>query len=69
MIRNQSPDQLDDFRMLTYAEAAELLKVDKRTIRRRVAKGRYSAYGDGPGKRILFRSIVADVQQHSTGAH
>jgi excisionase family DNA binding protein len=35
--------------MLTYAEAAALLKVDKRTVRRRIADGRYTAYGDGSG--------------------
>jgi excisionase family DNA binding protein len=52
-------------RMLTYAEAAALLKVDKRTVRRRVADGRYSAYGDGSGKRILYRSILADIERSS----
>ena len=50
-------------RMLKYAEAADLLKVNKRTIRRRVAAGRYVAYGDGSGKRILYSSIVADIQR------
>jgi excisionase family DNA binding protein len=50
-------------RMLTYAEAAALLKVDKRTVRRRVADGRYTAYGEGSGKRILYRSILADIQR------
>lgn len=49
--------------MLTYAEAAELLRVDKRTVRRRVAAGRYTAYGEGCGKRILYSSIVADIQR------
>lgn len=52
-------------RMLTYAEAATLLKVDKRTVRRRVAEGRYTAYGQGSGKRILYRSILADIQRTS----
>ncbi|HEU5097592.1 MAG TPA: helix-turn-helix domain-containing protein [Roseiflexaceae bacterium] len=50
-------------RMLKYAEAAALLKVDKRTVRRRVADGRYVAYGDGSGRRILYSSIVADIQR------
>jgi excisionase family DNA binding protein len=53
----------NDARMLKYAEAAVLLKVNKRTIRRRVADGRYVAYGDGSGKRILYSSIVADIQR------
>jgi excisionase family DNA binding protein len=52
-------------RMLTYAEAAALLKVDKRTVRRRVSARRYIAYGDGSGKRILFSSILADIERHS----
>ena len=55
---------LEAAQMLTYAEAAALLKVDKRTIRRRVAGGRYIAYGDGSGKRLLLRSIIADIQRH-----
>jgi excisionase family DNA binding protein len=55
--------------MLTYAEAAALLKVDKRTIRRRVADGRYTAYGQGCGKRILLRSILADIQRACTEVH
>ena len=54
-------------RMVTYAEAAALLKVDKRTIRRRVADGRYIAYGEGSGKRIKFDSILADIQRNSSG--
>jgi excisionase family DNA binding protein len=56
---------LDPMRMLKYAEAAELLKVDKRTIRRRVAAGRYIAYGDGSGKRLLYSSILADIERNS----
>jgi excisionase family DNA binding protein len=51
--------------MLTYAEAAELLRIDKRTVRRRVAEGRYTAYGEGCGKRILYSSIVADIERAS----
>jgi excisionase family DNA binding protein len=58
-------DALEDLRMLKYKEAADLLKVDKRTIRRRVAAGRYVAYGEGSGKRILYRSIKADIQRGS----
>ena len=54
--------------MLTYKEAADRLKVNKRTIRRRVAAGRYMAYGDGSGKRILCESILADIQRNSNGA-
>jgi excisionase family DNA binding protein len=57
---------LEAAQMLTYAEAAALLKVDKRTIRRRVAGGRYLAYGDGSGKRLLFTSIIADIQRRTT---
>jgi excisionase family DNA binding protein len=53
--------------MLTYKEAADKLKVNKRTIRRRVAAGRYTAYGDGSGKRILRESILADIERNSTG--
>ncbi len=58
---------LESARMLKYAEAAALLKVDKRTVRRRVADGRYVAYGDGSGKRILYSSIVADIQRPRGG--
>jgi excisionase family DNA binding protein len=54
--------------MLTYKEAADQLKVNKRTIRRRVAAGRYMAYGDGSGKRILSESILADIERNSHGA-
>jgi excisionase family DNA binding protein len=54
--------------MLTYKEAADRLKVNKRTIRRRVTAGRYLAYGDGSGKRILCESILADIQHKSNGA-
>lgn len=54
--------------MLTYKEAADKLKVNKRTIRRRVADGRYVAYGDGSGKRILAESILADIESNSNGA-
>jgi excisionase family DNA binding protein len=54
---------LEAARMLKYAEAAALLNVHKRTVRRRVADGRYTAYGDGSGKRILYSSIVADIQR------
>ncbi len=56
----------DEARMLTFDEAAELLRVNKRTIRRRVAEGRYLAYGEGSGKRLLYRSILADIQQNSS---
>ena len=56
----------DPAQMLTYAEAVKLLKVDKRTIRRRVAAGRYVAYGDGTGKRLLYSSILADIQRNSS---
>lgn len=56
-----TPD-LESASMLTYAEAAALLKVSKRTVRRRVADGRYVAYGHGSGKRILSSSILADIQ-------
>lgn len=64
-----TPTQQLDFeaaRMITFAEAALLLKVDKRTVRRRIAEGRYIAYGTGSGRRILFSSIVADIQRNST---
>lgn len=54
----------NDAYMLTYDEAATLLKCNKRTIRRRVAEGRYLAYGEGSGKRLLYRSIVADIQRN-----
>jgi excisionase family DNA binding protein len=54
--------------MLTHKEAADRLKVNKRTIRRCVAAGRYLAYGDGSGKRILCESILADIQRNSNGA-
>jgi excisionase family DNA binding protein len=54
--------------MLTYKEAADQLKVTKRTIRRRVAAGRYMAYGDGSGKRILCESVLADIERNSNGA-
>lgn len=55
----------ESVKMVTYAEAAALLRVDKRTVRRRVAEGRYTAYGEGCGKRILYSSIVADIQKES----
>ncbi len=71
-VRGQLPLALDlnapfeAARMITYAEAAALLKVDKRTVRRRVAGGRYIAYGEGCGKRILYQSILADIQRNSS---
>jgi len=55
----------DSVRMLTYAEVATLLRVDKRTVRRRVANGRYTAYGEGSGKRILYHSILDDIERTS----
>lgn len=50
-------------RMLTYAQAAELLAVAVRTVRRRVANGQYRTYGAGPGKRVLYHSILADIRR------
>jgi hypothetical protein len=50
-------------RMLTYAQAAELLTVTVRTVRRRVANGLYLTYGEGPGKRVLYHSILADIHR------
>jgi hypothetical protein len=50
-------------RMLTYAQAAELLAVAVRTVRRRVANGQYLTYGAGPGKRVLYHSILADIRR------
>jgi hypothetical protein len=50
-------------RMLTYAQAAELLAVAPRTVRRRVANGQYLTYGEGPGKRVLYHSIMADIRR------
>jgi hypothetical protein len=52
-----------DLRMIDYADAVKLLRVTKRTIRRRVAKGRYLAYGDGSGRKLLLSSIWADIQR------
>ncbi|GAB4443221.1 MAG: hypothetical protein OHK0015_42890 [Chloroflexi bacterium OHK40] len=49
-------------KMLTYAEAAELLATTVRTIRRRVANGQYITYGDGSGRRLLYQSILADIR-------
>jgi excisionase family DNA binding protein len=40
--------------LLTYAEAAELLAINPRTLSRRIAAGRYRAYGEGNGRRILI---------------
>lgn len=50
-------------RMLTYAQAAELLAVAVRTVRRRVANGQYRTYGAGPGRRVLYHSILADIRR------
>ena len=58
---------LNDAQLITYTDAASLLCVDKRTIRRRVSAGRYIAYGTGSGKRIIYSSILADIQRYSTG--
>ena len=57
---------IDNPRMITYAEAAQLLCVDKRTLRRRVAAGRYIAYGDGRGRVLLYSSIIADIQRNNS---
>lgn len=63
----QQPRQLTLYespaRMLTYAQAAELLTVAVRTVRRRVANGQYLTYGEGPGKRVLYHSILADIRR------
>ena len=53
--------------MVTFAEAVSLLKVTKRTLRRRIAAGRYVAYGEHTGRRILLSSILADIQRESGG--
>jgi hypothetical protein len=62
---NAQPRQLTLYespaRMLTYAQAAELLAVTSRTVRRRVANGQYVTYGEGPGKRVLLLSIMQDI--------
>jgi hypothetical protein len=50
-------------RMLTYAQAGALLAVAARTVRRRVANGQYLAYGEGPGRRVLYQSILADTRR------
>jgi excisionase family DNA binding protein len=52
--------------MLTYSELAAILKLNTRTIRRRVAAGRYIAYGDGAGRRILYQSVLEDIERNST---
>lgn len=62
------PINIEAVRMLRYSEVAELLKVDRRTVRRRVAAGRYIAYGEGSGKRILYASVLDDIRRNSSGA-
>lgn len=49
--------------LLTYAEAAELLAINTRTLSRRIAAGRYRTYGEGNGKRVLHSSILADIRR------
>ncbi len=49
--------------MLTYAQAVQLLAVTTRTVRRRVANGQYLTYGEGCGKRVLYPSILSDIQR------
>jgi excisionase family DNA binding protein len=61
------PPTVQAAQMLTYAEVAALVRVDKRTVRRRVADGRYVAYGEGCGKRILYSSVLADIERHRSG--
>jgi excisionase family DNA binding protein len=67
MNRSNTAASFEAAQMLTYAEVAELVRVDKRTVRRRVANGRYTAYGDGCGKRILYSSVLADIERHRSG--
>lgn len=66
---HQDPSEIQDSAapsptlMLTYAEAAALLRIDKRTLRRRIAGGRYKAYGEGAGRRVVYSSILADIRR------
>ena len=63
----KGPTTPDDIRMMTYDEAVALLKINKRTIARRVAEGRYLAYGTKGSRRLLFRSVVADIERECGG--
>jgi excisionase family DNA binding protein len=58
---HQGPPKLRP--LLTYAEAAELLAINTRTLSRRIAAGRYRTYGEGNGKRILYSSILDDIRR------
>jgi hypothetical protein len=66
---HEAASPISEGQMLAYAEVMTLLKISKRTIRRRVAEGRYIAYGNNTGKRILYQSILADIERNSTGGH
>ena len=44
-------------RLLTIAEAAELLGVSQRTVRRRIAAGRFSVFHDGRVVRIPHSAL------------
>ncbi len=62
--RRQPEADSDDFgKLITYQEAAELLACSRRTVGRRIANGQYLAYGEGPGRRVLYHSILADIRR------
>lgn len=65
---SDGPPSFEDVRMITFDEAVALLKINKRTISRRIAEGRYLAYGTKGSRRLLFRSIVADIERECGGA-
>lgn len=49
--------------MLTESQAAELIQVDKRTIRRLVQTGRLRAINIGCGSRVHYRIDPEDLRQ------
>lgn len=43
---------------VTIAECAALMRLDKRSVRRKIAQGLLEAVGSGRGRRVVYESIL-----------